>query len=110
MVAAREGSHHGDASREGRCCLVFQHSPSRRREAELRREMFCFGRREGFGKHFGRHVFSRTVNELDLPFFDDPADEMVPDVDVFRSGMVLVVTSLASQNLGLTMTTHSKSI
>ena len=72
---------------------MLQHSPSSGEQAKGRREVLDLGRGEGLRQDVGDHVLGGAVDELNLLVLDDPADEVVADVDVLRTGMVLVVTS-----------------
>src|SRR6266568_7696077 len=67
----------------------FQHSPSSRQEAELNGEVLHLHGREHFSKRVGEHVFCGAIYQFDGSLFDYPVYEMVADVDVFRTGMVL---------------------
>ena len=53
--------------------------------------MFRFHGRKGFGECVGDHVIGRTVNEADRAVFDDVSNEMKTNVNMFGSGMVLVI-------------------
>jgi hypothetical protein len=50
---------------------------------------FCRGKH--FGEHVGNHVSCGTVYQLEGPLFDDPANEMIADVDVFGLWVILVI-------------------
>ena len=51
-------------------------------ESEFNSEMLDFQWRERFSKYVGHHVFCRTINEPDFSFFDDPTNEMKPNIDM----------------------------
>jgi hypothetical protein len=53
--------------------------------------MFHLWRGKGFRESIGNHVIGRAVNEVQGAVFDNPSDEMEVNVDVFSSGMILVV-------------------
>jgi hypothetical protein len=71
--------------------LLIRHSPSSRTETELASKMLRLGRWERFCKGVSHHIFGRTINELEFAFVDDPANVVKTYVNVFCSGMVLVV-------------------
>jgi len=53
--------------------------------------MLRFHRRECFGECVGHHVISRAVDKLNGAAFHDVLNEMEPNVDMFYSGMILMV-------------------
>jgi len=53
--------------------------------------VFHFHRWKGLGECVSNHVVSRAVNKMDGAIFDNVSDKMKVDVNVFQSGMVLVV-------------------
>ena len=71
--------------------LAVQHSPSSCAESEFDGKMLRLRRWEGLGECVSYHVIGRAVNDVHFAFRDDPADEVKTDIDVFRSGVVLVI-------------------
>ena len=71
--------------------FVFQHSPSNRHESKLSSEVLDFWGWECLCECVSNHFSSWTIDEPERAVFNDPADKMEADVDVFGSGMVLVV-------------------
>ena len=55
---------------------VFQHSPSRGRESELRGKMLRFRGWEGLGKCVRDHVVRRAVDEMNQAVLDYVSNEM----------------------------------
>ena len=55
--------------------------------------MFDFWRWQGLRKRVGDHFGGRAIDESNLAFLDDPANEMVPHVDVFHAQVIPVVLS-----------------
>jgi hypothetical protein len=55
------------------------------------------------GKHFGKnicyHIISRTIDQLDSTFLNDPADKVIMNVNVLSAGVELMVT--CQSNCGL---------
>jgi hypothetical protein len=47
--------------------------------------------RQGFSKRVGNHVASWAKNKKEFAILDDPADKVETDVDVFSSGVILVI-------------------
>src|SRR6266704_6332500 len=90
-------------TRQGKICEVlqglwsallrdwFQHSPSSQQEAELNGEVLHLHGRERFSKRVSEHVFCGAIYQFDRSLFDYPAYEMVADVDVFCTSMVLMI-------------------
>src|ERR1700720_756407 len=81
-----------------KCCtsacsygVLFQHSPSSLAQAKFCRKMLDLRGGQCLSKAISNHVGSQTKNELKNSFFDNPADEMETDVDVFSTCMVLMV-------------------
>ncbi|TFK77678.1 hypothetical protein K466DRAFT_508228, partial [Polyporus arcularius HHB13444] len=54
---------------------------------------------EGLRESVGDHVVRGAIHETYLLVFDDPANEMEADVDVFSAGVVLVVASESNRRL-----------
>ena len=71
--------------------LPFQHSPSSWEESELGGEVLDLCRGQHFGERVGEHLIGWAINDLEGTLFDDPADEVESDVNMFGAGMVLVV-------------------
>ena len=63
---------------------MLQPSPSSGEQAKGRRAVLDLGRGEGLRQDVGDHVLGGAVDELELLVLDDPANEVVADVDVFR--------------------------
>ena len=53
--------------------------------------MFDLRRWKSLRERVCNHVVGRTVNEPNRTLFNNPVDEMEPDVDVFGMGMILVI-------------------
>jgi hypothetical protein len=47
--------------------------------------------RKRLGKGIGDHILGRTKDEADRAILDDPANEVVANIDVFGMGVILVV-------------------
>jgi hypothetical protein len=44
-----------------------------------------------FSKGIGNHIFGRAKDEPNGAVLDDPTDEMISDIDVFGTRVILVV-------------------
>ena len=55
-------------------------------------EVLHLGRGQRLGKGVGYHVVRQAINEPDGALLDNPANPVVPHVDVLRAQVVLVVT------------------
>jgi len=53
--------------------------------------MFCFCGRECLGECVSHHVISQAVDEPNGAAFHDVSNKMESNVDMFRSGMILMV-------------------
>jgi hypothetical protein len=53
--------------------------------------MLGFGRWKGLSECVRHHIVCRAIDELELAISDYPVDEMESDIDVLRSGVILVV-------------------
>ena len=53
--------------------------------------MFGLDAQEGFGECVGCHIFSRAVNKLNEPFFDDISNKMIPDINMLCASMIQAV-------------------
>ena len=82
MLAARDS----DLAR-----LLFQHSPSSREESESGGKVFDLRGGQRFGERIGEHLIGWAINDLEGTLFDNPADEVESDVNVFSVCVVLVV-------------------
>ena len=51
--------------------------------------MLRFGAWKRLSQKVGGHVLGRTIYELDRAIFDRIADEVPPNIDMFRSGVKL---------------------
>jgi hypothetical protein len=49
----------------------------------------CGGKR--LSKRISDHVSCGTIDKPEGPFFDDPANEMIADVNMFSPGVILMV-------------------
>ena len=58
---------------------------------------FCGGER--FGKRVSDHVSCGTIDKPEGPLFDDPANEMIADVDMFGPGVILVIPRESDRGL-----------
>jgi hypothetical protein len=68
-----------------------QHSPSNRHEPKAGREMLHLCRGKGFRKRIGDHLFGGAIYESKFPLFNDPTDKVIPNIDVFRACVVLML-------------------
>src|ERR1700761_9588762 len=71
--------------------LRLQHSPSSGAESELSGEVLCLYARQWFRERVGDHVVCRAVDELNGSLGDDVPNKVVPDIDMLRAGVVLVL-------------------
>jgi hypothetical protein len=69
--------------------FAIQHSPSNQKKSKRVSKVLGLGARERLGEKVGGHVLGRTINKLDRAIFDQVADEMSLDVNMFSSGMEL---------------------
>ena len=71
--------------------LLFQHFPSSVAQSEFGGKVLDFRRGEGLCKSICHHVISRTEYKTDFAVFNDPADKMESNVNVFGAWVVLVI-------------------
>ena len=64
-------------------------------ESESIRKVLDLCRRERLGKCVGYHFFSRTVNKLYFPVFNNPSFKVETDVDMFGTSVVLMFYAIA---------------
>ena len=79
--------------------LVLQHSPSNAAQPKACSEVLDFHGGERFGKCISNHVSCGTVDQLEQPFFNDPLNEMIADINVFGPGVVLMVLRESNHRL-----------
>ena len=65
--------------------------------------MFSFCARQSFRERVGSHVVRRAVDESNGLVFDDVADEVVMNVDVFRACMKISVCGDGNSRLVVTV-------
>jgi len=53
--------------------------------------MFCLHARKSLRENICCHLVGRAVDEFDVASLDDVPNEVVPNVDVFCSGMVVAI-------------------
>ena len=54
--------------------------------------MLHLGRGQRLGEGIGHHVVHQAINKLDGALLDNPANPVVPHIDVLHAWVVLVVT------------------
>ena len=58
---------------------------------------FCGGER--FGKRVSDHVSCGAIDKPEGPLFDNPANEMIADVNMFGPGVILVILRESNHRL-----------
>ena len=68
-----------------------RHSPSLRAQSKGCGEVLHLGGGQCLGEGVSHHVVRQAIDEPDGTLFDNPADPVVPHVDVLRARVVLVI-------------------
>jgi len=79
--------------------MTEQYSPSKRQKSDSLQLGFMLRTAECFGKQVSGVVFGRAVGDFDILRFDTFANEVVTNVDVFGSGVELIVVSESNGGL-----------
>src|SRR5712671_3198404 len=84
----------------------FCHSPAdaMQSEGEIVQSGLPLGKR--LCQCISRHVFCRTVDQANTPFFNDVLNEMISDINVFCAGMIVVHTRKSEGSLVVTIKRH----
>ena len=97
---------HSSAHKVMQLQFVFQHSPSNPCKSKCTHEIFCLGAQQGFGQNVGSHFVGGAIGDFDIASLNDVSDVMVPDVNVFCTGMVVPILSESDGRLVVIVKHH----